>query len=130
MSSAALPAVPPTDPLVSLIVKHEGLRLSVYPDSLGYLTIGFGRLIDSRKGGGISTAEAYLLLSNDIRDKKADLDTELPWWRGLDQVRQDALVDLTFDLGIQNLLGFTHALSCLAQKDYQSAAEGFRNSLW
>ena len=116
------------DPLTQLLIKHEGLRLAAYTDSLGFVSIGVGRMLDGRRDGGISVEEAYLMLANDIKAKKAALDQEVPWWRGLDQVRQDALTDLAFNLGAQGLLGFPHFLACLAQHDYQDAAEALRTS--
>ena len=48
------------------IKKDEGIVLHVYDDSLGYSTIGYGRLVDRRKGGGISEDEALYLLKNDV----------------------------------------------------------------
>lgn len=38
--------------LLNLIRKHEGFRASAYRDTRGYLTIGYGRLIDARRGDG------------------------------------------------------------------------------
>ena len=43
---------------VEQLKRHEGLRLHAYADSLGYTTIGYGRMIDKRKGGGITEREA------------------------------------------------------------------------
>ena len=48
------------------IKRHEGFVSNAYKDSLGYLTIGYGRLIDKSKGGGISETEAEYLLANDV----------------------------------------------------------------
>ena len=46
------------DALLTPIRKHEGSRACAYRDTRGCLTIGYGRLIDARRGGGISHAEA------------------------------------------------------------------------
>ena len=48
--------------LTALIKKHEGFRAAAYRDTRGNLTIGYGRLIDPRRGGGISNQEAEVLL--------------------------------------------------------------------
>ena len=120
-----------TDPAtLALLKRHEGLKLSAYQDSLGFWTIGYGRLIDARKGGGISSSEAETLLENDLKAKAAGLDTEIPWWRGLDLGRQRALLDLAFNLGVQGLLTFHHALACLANQNWQGASDAFQTSLW
>ncbi len=45
----------------------EGVRESAYTDSLGYLTIGVGRLIDARVGGKLWPDEIdYLSTQDDV----------------------------------------------------------------
>ena len=53
--------------VTAIIKKHEGCVLHCYEDHLGYMTIGVGRLIDKKKGGGITEDEAEYLLKNDIK---------------------------------------------------------------
>ena len=59
------------DDLLNLIRKHEGFRASAYRDTRGYLTIGYGRLIDARRGGGITRQEAEFLLAGDTKRAEA-----------------------------------------------------------
>lgn len=112
------------------LVEHEGLRLSAYKDSLGYLTIGVGRLIDARRGGKISHDEAMYLLDNDIAECIGDLRGWLPWFDREDPIRQRALIDLRFNLGGGGLRKFKNTLARWAVQDYAGAARGLRNSLW
>lgn len=58
--------------LTKQLRRDEGEVLSAYQDHLGYWTIGVGRLIDKRKGGGLTSEESDYLLGNDIdkRDKE------------------------------------------------------------
>lgn len=123
------PAVAP-DALSAQLIAHEGIKLAVYQDSLGYYTLGVGRLVDPRKDGGISTEEAFHLLANDIARCRRELDHELPWWRGLDEIRQRVLIDLCFNLGIQNLLGFHNTLASFSRHEWTDAAAGLRGSKW
>ena len=58
---------PETDKLLEELSRDEGTVLQAYQDSLGYWTIGTGRLIDKRRGGGITKAEADYLLANDVQ---------------------------------------------------------------
>ena len=67
-----------SDNITRLLRGDEGEVLTAYPDHLGYLTIGVGRLIDKRKGGGITPEESAYLLANDIMRKSMDLDSRLP----------------------------------------------------
>ena len=112
------------------LIRHEGLKLSAYQDSLGYWTIGTGRLIDARKGGGISENEADYLLSNDVVEVMGGLDKALPWWNDLDEVRQRVLADLCFNLGLAGLLKFRATLAAWEAGDYERAADGLKASKW
>ena len=67
------------------LIKHEGLRLKPYRDSVGILSIGVGRNLDDV---GISEDEAMVLLGNDIIGVFDDLDRECQWWRQMSETRQ------------------------------------------
>ncbi len=99
------------DDLVAQLRRDEGEVLHAYQDSLGYWTIGVGRLIDKRKGGGISQEESAMLLERDIHEKTRQLQEQIPWTVALDPVRRGALVNMAFQLGIGGLLGFAHTLA-------------------
>ena len=64
------------------------------------MTIGVGRNIDEDGGIGLSDAEVYTLLRNDICDQELDEAFE---WYSFDQVRKDALCNLSFNLGMPSL---------------------------
>ena len=121
---------PETEKLIAELERDEGRVLHAYTDSLGYLTIGIGRLIDKRRGGGISNEEADLLKRNDIARIRRQLDEMLPWWRGMSPARQRAIQNMTFQLGIAGLLRFTSTLRHLEAGNYASAAANMRGSLW
>ena len=59
------------------IEEAEGFRAACYLDSEGFKTIGIGRLIDAKKGGGISKAEALYLLDNDLARVQQELDAAM-----------------------------------------------------
>lgn len=113
-----------------LLVKHEGIILHAYQDSLDFWTIGVGRLIDARRGGGISTKEAMYLLDNDIEEKVEDLNKVIPWWKDLSDNVQIVLVNMTFNLGINGLLGFHHFLEALKNRNYEDASRYMLESRW
>jgi lysozyme len=116
--------------LADQLTRHEGIRLHAYQDSVGYWTIGIGRMIDKRLGGGITTAEARYLLDNDIEKVLVGLDEALPWWQALDDVRQRVLADMTFNLGQAGLLKFKRTLALIEGGEYESAARAMLQSKW
>ena len=116
--------------LIKQLRDEEGEVLHVYNDSMGFATIGVGRLIDKRKGGGITAEESEYLLGNDIAKVNAQLDEKLPWWRKLDEVRQAVIQGMAFQMGINGLLGFKNTLAMVKSGNYAGAANGMLNSLW
>lgn len=112
--------------LISMLKRHEGLRLKPYHCSAGKLSIGFGRNLDDM---GISEDEALYLLQNDIDACYSELNV-FHWFQDLDQVRQEALVDMRFNLGLPRFLTFKKMIARLMAKEYSQAAEEIINSLY
>ena len=107
---------------------HEGVRSHVYLCTAGYETIGVGRNI-AESGIGLSDDEIDYLLENDIKRCKQEL-VSLSWLPDLDPVRQDAIVNLCFNLGLTRLMGFENAMGAMAVGDYEKAADEFLDSRW
>lgn len=116
--------------LQARLVVDEGVVLHAYLDSLGYITIGCGRLIDERKGGGITYVEAMSLLENDITRKHTEMLERFPQFADLDPARQVALMSMAFQLGVDGLAGFTNTLAAVWRGDFTSAAGGMLSSKW
>jgi lysozyme len=105
-------------------VKHA------YQDSLGFWTIGIGRLIDKRKGGGLSDDEINYLLANDIKKRVVELNAALTWFSRLDEVRQGTLLNMSFQMGVDGLLAFKTTLGYVRDGHYGKAGEAMLKSLW
>jgi lysozyme len=105
-------------------------RAFAYQDHLGFWTIGVGRLIDKRKGGGLTAAECDYLLANDVRRFEAELDAAAPWWKTLDPVRKRVLLDMAFNLGTNGLMQFKNTLAFVKAGKYSEAATGMLSSKW
>ena len=118
-----------TEKLLDMLKRHEGVRSHVYLCSAGYETIGVGRNI-SKSGMGLSEDEVDYLLENDIVRVIKELSSEYPWFRGLDDVRKDAMIDISFNLGATRLRGFKRALAAMEVADYTTAAKEFLDSKW
>ena len=108
------------------LVRDEGLRLTAYTCPAGYITVGVGRNLEGR---GISKAEAFVLLDNDINACLEDLAT-FAWWGALNPVRQKALLNLRFQLGSGGFRAFKDMLAALERRDYVAAAAAARDSKW
>ena len=101
------------------LIEHEGLRLKPYPDQFGLTTIGIGRCLDRK---GISEVEANLMLDNDIDDCVDDCKTSIPFFDNLDNLRQEVLLEMCFQMGIGGLLGFKRTLHEVEIGNYKQAS--------
>jgi lysozyme len=137
-SSASLPVqLPESSSNQNLITKttkqikrHEGFVSNAYKDSLGYLTIGYGRLIDKAKNGGISESEAEYLLANDVNGVYEALNRSIPSFKQLNEARQGVLLNMAFQMGVHGLMQFKSTLNLIELGDYDAAADNMLKSLW
>ena len=118
-----------TERLIEMLKRHEGVRSHVYLCSAGYETIGVGRNI-ANTGMGLFDDEVDYLLENDIARVIKELSSEYPWFTDLDDVRKDAIIDISFNLGATRLRGFRRALAAMDAADYTTASLEFLDSKW
>lgn len=115
-----------SDRLKKQLVKHEGLRLKPYVDSVGKTSIGVGRNLDDN---GISQDEAFMMLDNDIKRARQEL-MQFEWFHELDPIRQETLIELNFNLGLPRFLTFKKMIAALEEEDYHCAATELLDSKW
>ena len=115
------------DKLRALLIKHEGLRLKPYTDTVGKLTIGIGRNLDDR---GITNDEAFYLFFNDVDIAVLDLMRIFPDFSGWTENRRNALIDMMFNIGNTRFLGFKKMIAAIKVDDWTTAANEMRHSKW
>jgi len=113
--------------LKAQLTRDEGLKLKPYLDTTGHWTIGVGRNLTTV---GISAVESDFMLTNDIQRVQMDLNRALPWWIGLSDNRQLVLANLTFNIGINGVLGFKNMLAACQSGDFKTASEQMLVSRW
>lgn len=116
---------------------EEGDRLVAYLDTRGILTVGRGHNCIARPVEGVTKAgdritqnQDDILFSEDVDDACDQLDAALPWWRDLDDDRQNVILDLCFNMGIHTLLTFHNTLQDIKNGNWQQAADGMAHSVW
>lgn len=113
--------------LEEMLVRHEGEKLHAYLDSEGYWSLGVGRLIDKRRGGGITQEESRYLLKNDIQRVVSEA-RQFPWYDSLNDARKMAICDMLFNLGLPGFLTFRRMIAALERGDYPEAAKELLDS--
>ena len=121
----------------SFTARHEGFRSHTYRDSKGYETIGYGfnlesgrfsqEQVDRWRRYGISEAEAKEVLDQELQKSREQLE-KFDWYKKLDPVRQGALLDMTYNMGIGWVDKFEKAVAALKSGDYERAADEILNS--
>ena len=119
-----------TEKLLEMLKRHEGVEHHIYRCSAGFWTLGAGRNVDPQGGLGLSDDEVDYLLQNDIERVIKELSAEYRWFNSLDDVRKDAMIDISFNLGATRLRGFRRALAAMEVADYTTAAKEFLDSKW
>lgn len=115
------------DKLEDMLIRHEGLRLKPYKDTVGKMTIGVGRNLDDV---GITAPEAIIMLNADIAAATSALINNLPWFSHLDEMRQAVLIDMCFNMGWPRLSGFKRTLAAVSSQQWDIAADEMLDSLW
>lgn len=113
-----------------ILREEEGEVAWVYPDSLGFWTIGVGFLVDKRKGGSLRPEEITFILRNRIAIHTAELRRALPWFDRLNDVRQAVLVCMAFQLGTEGVLAFHGMLAAALIGDFVKAGDEMLDSKW
>lgn len=114
------------DELTSLIARHEGKVLTMYTDTVGVPTIGYGHNLNEP----ISEAAALQILSDDVAVAVKELDDRMDWWRDLPHPAQLVLASMVFNLGWPRFSRFKKMIAALEDRDYDQAAAEMEDSLW
>ena len=110
-----------------MLIDDEGYKEQPYKDSLGNLTIGVGRNLDSN---GLYPDEVLYLLGNDINKCLQDLRKIFNNFETFDLRRKAALLNMRFNLGPAGFRSFSSMIQCVAREDWDKAAEEALRSKW
>jgi lysozyme len=102
--------------------RDEGWRPSPYRDVKGYLSIGYGFLIDERKPVTLPRAVGELWLQLTAEGNWSVLLHAFPWLQMQPDDVQRALINMTFQMGATGVAGFHLMMSALERGDRETAA--------
>ena len=134
--------------LINQLKRHEGLVLHAYRCSANRWTIGYGRNLQDKGLSNeekemfgveksmdmltrkITKAQATKLLTSDVAEFEASVISKVSFFDELDSVRQDILINMAFNMGINRLMKFKNMLGKLKEHDYQGSADEMKDSKW
>ena len=127
-----------TDELRARVQDHEGLRTSVYLDSLGKKTVGIGHLVQKHElekfaeGVEIPLEDIMEIFDMDLNRAAAGADMLIEDKIGHDVPQHvgEVILEMVFQLGTTGVSKFLKFFKALRVKDYKTAAAEMQDSRW
>jgi len=127
-----------TDHLKARVRLNEGIRTSMYLDSLGKATIGIGHLIKPHEreryaeGVEISMDEVEELFEMDLNRAAAGAESLIEECIGHDLPPhiEEVILEMVYQLGTQGVRNFKKFWKALRVKDWKKASEEMKDSRW
>lgn len=115
--------------LAAQLQQDEGRKAHMYLDNATppRWTIGVGFNLSDR---ALPEPIIDALLDWCIDNVQHELDSALPWWRTMNDARQNALANMAFQLGLDKLLKFKKTLELLKGGRWDAAANEALDSDW
>ena len=115
------------------IKEHEGFRDTVYSDSLGFATIGYGHLVlptDNFVEGVTYPKEQLEVLFD--KDFQIALTSANELLEGLDvnHIVRGVIIEMCFQLGKPRVMKFKKMWEALRNNDFEEAANQMIDSAW
>ena len=115
------------------IKKHEGFRNTVYLDSLGKATIGYGHLLTEEDDfeEGIQYDKSILedLFDKDFNTAAYNAEQLLEGYT-VAPLAKEVIIEMVFQLGIGGVSKFKKMFAALKEYDYLLASAEMLNSAW
>jgi len=104
--------------------RDEGMRRTMYRDSLGYETFGVGHKATTP----LSDAAIEQILHDDVAAAAANIDAVFTWAKSLSEARYGALINLVFNMGLGGVLSFKNMLHAMRESRWDDAARELLDS--
>jgi len=105
----------------------EGRRKRIYTDTVGKISGGVGRNLTDR---GFRDDEINLMLANDVAEAIGECRRLLRNFDSLNEVRQEVLVNMMFNMGYARLAGFKKMLAAVLAGNWAEAERQMLDSKW
>ena len=113
--------------LIDDLKKHEGFKPTVYEDTEGYDTIGYGFAI---KDLYLSKEVCDIILIEKIAELKLNITKKFEWFEHSPDVIQNAVINMCYQMGISGFSKFKQTIYYLETEQYDEAATECLDSLW
>lgn len=119
--------------LLANVKQSEGLRLRAYVDTLGNWTVGYGHKLATGHDWStytITSDYAEALLAIDLNAALLDCTPLAEWLRLGSPARQDAVIELVYNMGLGGYKTFIRTRNAMATQQWQVVHDNLLASLW
>jgi len=125
------------DELSKQLAYEEGRKLHKYRCTAGHNTIGIGHNLDVMPKMGdwvipdtITNAECDAIFMVDVADVRVSMTKAFPGLVKLSPARQDAVLNMAFQMGTAGVMKFKGMIAALVDKDWKRAKYCALDSAW
>jgi lysozyme len=115
------------------IKEHEGFRNTIYKDSLGFATIGYGHLVkeDDPFVEGHTYSQKLLNDYFELDFTNAVVGAErLLGNQAMNYKAKCVIIEMVFQLGMTGVSKFKNTLKAVKEEDWDTAADEMLDSVW
>ena len=113
--------------LIESIKKHEGYVASVYKDSLGIDTIGYGFAIKDLQ---LDEDICDMILERKLKDLNDSIKIKFDWYKYMPPEIKDIVTEMCYQLGVTGFSKFRKTIAYLQNKEWKNASIEMLDSRW
>ena len=113
--------------LIESIKKHEGFVPTVYKDSLGIDTIGYGFTIKDLE---LDEDICEIILERKLKELETRVNLKFKWFMYMPQEIKDVVMEMCYQLGVGGVSKFKKTIAYLQNKQWEEASVEMLDSLW
>ena len=113
--------------LIVNIKKNEGYISTVYKDSLGIDTIGYGFAI---KDLNLEEDICDIILERKINKLRAEVKKRFKWYDNMPVIIKEVVMEMCYQMGVTGFSKFKKTIRFFEAKDFKSASVEMLDSKW
>ena len=113
--------------LMESIKKHEGYVASVYKDSLGIDTIGYGFAIKDLQ---LDEDICDMILERKLKDLNDSIKIKFDWYKYMPPEIKNIVTEMCYQLGVTGFSKFRKTIAYLQNKEWKNASIEMLDSRW
>ena len=113
--------------LIDDLKKHEGFKSTVYEDTEGYFTIGYGFAI---KDLVLDKDIAELILERKLEDLQKNIASRFDWFLDTPEIVQEVIINMCYQIGLSGFSKFKKTIALLKSHKFKAASVEMLDSKW